>query len=97
MHDLIELTLGHCKKVLDILSMRMAVEAEALDTLYPDTDTTSSASSESAAEIVTATRFADLEARMLSMERVVMRLVAVASEACDEFEIPGRETPEPSD
>lgn len=72
---------------LTYLSMRMAAEVEALDTLYPDT--TTSTSSESAAEIGMPSRFAALEARMLSMERVVMRVLAAVSEGCDEFATAG--------
>ena len=67
---------------LTYLSMRMAAEVEALDTLHPDT--TTSTSSESAAEIGMASRFAALEARMLSMERVVMRVLAAVAEGCDD-------------
>ena len=82
---------------LTYLSMRMAAEVEALDILYPDTTRNTSGESgctgstlcpDTAAEIGMPSRFAALEARMLSLERVVPMLVLAAvpdSEGFDEL------------
>ena len=73
---------------LNYLSMRMAVEVEALGTLYPDTVTNTG--SESTAEIGTSRRLAALEARMWCVEQLMERILAAVSDS-----IPGGN--EPSD
>ena len=76
---------------LHFLSVRIAAEVEALETLYPDT--ASRTGSESAAENGTSRHLAALEARMLIMERVMMRVLAAVSDSTPSSEEPSPEGP----